>query len=265
MTRFQSDAPLIPFINDEMVQLFTKIMRYFVKRNVLEEAGSDYKLINIDVAKKENRKESSAIKLPTATNNLLLKSGCSKEKKIKFQGECAVILMNIILKLQERSPVKSVVVRKASCLSPVNMARQSEISVAKFESLVNKLFQGKHLTAKEADGAKSQYDDFLKSIVRQNLSSFEEFNFSDDRLDQYLIPHLHRNSKYQDLWKVCIFVFTMSHGQGAVKRGFNINKYLLVENIRETSTRGQRLVYDYFQSFNVKLHEYAIPKELLLS
>ena len=103
-----------------------------------------------------------------------------KRKKIKFQGECAVILMNIILKLQERSPVKSVVVRKASCLSPVNMARQSEISVAKFESLVNKLFQGKHLTAKEADGAKSQYDDFLKSIVRQNLSSFEEFNFSDD-------------------------------------------------------------------------------------
>ena len=169
--------------------------------------------------------------------------------------------MNIILKLQERSPVKSVVVRKASCLSPVNMARQSEISVAKFESLVNKLFQGKHLTAKEADGAKSQYDDFLKSIVRQNFSSFEEFNFSDDRLDQYLIPHLHRNSKYQDLWKVCIFVFTMSHGQGAVERGFNINKHLLVENIHETSTRGQRLVYDYFQSLNVKLHEYVIPKE----
>ena len=139
-----------------MVQLFTKIMRYFVKGNVLEEAGSDYKLINIDVAKKENRKESSAIKLPTATNNLLVKSGCCKENKIKFQGECSVILMNIILKLQERSPVKSVVVRKPSCLSPVNMARQFEISVAKFESLVNKLFQGKHLTAKEADGAKSQ-------------------------------------------------------------------------------------------------------------
>ena len=103
---------------------FTKIMQYFVKRNVLEEAGSDYKLINIDVAKKE----SSAIKLPTATNNLLVKSGCSKEKKIKFQGECAVILMYIILKLQECSPVESVVVRKASYLSPVNMARQSEIS-----------------------------------------------------------------------------------------------------------------------------------------
>ena len=56
LTQVQSDAPLVPFVNDEMVQLFTKIMRYFVKRNVLEEAGSDYKLIIIDVAKKENRK-----------------------------------------------------------------------------------------------------------------------------------------------------------------------------------------------------------------
>ena len=86
LTRFQGDAPLVPFINVEIVQLFTKIMRYFVKRNVLEEAGSDYKLINNDVAKKENRKESSAIKLPTATNNLLVKSGYSKEKKNKISG-----------------------------------------------------------------------------------------------------------------------------------------------------------------------------------
>ena len=48
--------------------------------------------------------------------------------------------MSIIWKMQECSPVTSVLVRKASCLSPVNMAKQSEISVAKFESLVSKLF-----------------------------------------------------------------------------------------------------------------------------
>ena len=31
------------------------------------------------------------------------------------------------------------------------------------------------------------------------------------------------------------------------------------------STRGQRLVYDYFKLLDVKLHEYTIPKELLLT
>ena len=45
------------------------------------------------------------------------------------------------------------VVKKASCLSPVKMVKQSKISVAKFEFLVHKLFQGEHLSEKEADGA----------------------------------------------------------------------------------------------------------------
>ena len=56
LTRFQRDAPLIPFINDEMVQLFTKIMRHFVKGNVLEEAGSDYKLTLTLQRRKTGRK-----------------------------------------------------------------------------------------------------------------------------------------------------------------------------------------------------------------
>ena len=83
-----------------------------MKRNVLKEASSDFKLINIDVTRKENSMGSAAIKLHTTTSNLLLKSSCFKEKKIKFLGDCAVILMNIMLKLQERSPVNSVMVRK---------------------------------------------------------------------------------------------------------------------------------------------------------
>lgn len=61
--------------------------------------------------------ESAATKLPTATSNLLLKSSRSKEKKIKFRGYCAAILMNIILKLQERSPFK----KKKKERSPVKL------------------------------------------------------------------------------------------------------------------------------------------------
>ena len=62
LTQFQSDAPLVPFINDGMVQLLTKIMRFFTKRNVLEEASSDYKLINIALQRtKQNGKCSHKI------------------------------------------------------------------------------------------------------------------------------------------------------------------------------------------------------------
>ena len=55
LTQFQRDVLLVPFINNEMVQLFTKIMQFFIKQSMLKEASSDYKLMNIDVIKKEIR------------------------------------------------------------------------------------------------------------------------------------------------------------------------------------------------------------------
>ena len=57
----------------------------------------------------------------------------------------------------------------------------------------------------------------------------------------------------------------MSHRQGAIERGFNFNKHLFVENLREISTKGQKLVNDYFQWLKVNLHEYAVPKDFVLS
>ena len=83
LTQFESDAPVVPSINNEMVEIFTKIMQFLIKRNLLEEASSDYKPINIDVTKKENRMESAAIKLLRATNNLILKMSYFKGKKKK--------------------------------------------------------------------------------------------------------------------------------------------------------------------------------------
>ena len=48
------------------------------------------------------------------------------------------------------------------------MVGEQESSILKFEYLVDKLFQSKHLSVKEADAAKYQYDDFLKSVVKGN-------------------------------------------------------------------------------------------------
>ena len=40
---------------------------------------------------------------------------------------------------------------------------------------------------------------------------------------------------------------------------------MLVENLEETSIKGQRLLYDYIASKNVTIHEFIIPKEVTLS
>ena len=120
------------------------------------------------------------------------------------------MLMNIILKLQEHSPVKSVVVRKASCLSPVNMARQSEISVSKFESLVNKLFQGKHLTAKEADGAKSQYDDLSNPLFVKIFQVLRSLIFLMIDLTSSS-SHICTETASTKTYGRCVFLFSQRH------------------------------------------------------
>ena len=56
----------------------------------------------------------------------------------------------------------------------------------------------------------------------------------------------------------------LAHGQSRTERGFNINKAMLVENLEETSIKGQRLLYDYMASKNVTIHEFIIPKEITL-
>ena len=91
------------------------------------------------------------------------------------------------------------------------MAKQSEISVEKFESVVIKLFQAEHPTMKEPDGAKIQFDDFLKSVVRQ---IFQVLRFFDLRLDQLLSQHLHRNNKYRNFGKVYISTVSRAKCRG---------------------------------------------------
>ena len=45
-----------------------------------------------------------------------------------------------------------------------------------------------------------------------------------------------RQFERKDFWHVCIFIFTLCHGQSSVERGFNINKETLVDNLKEKSS-----------------------------
>ena len=61
-----------------------------------------------------------------------------------------------------------------------------------------------------------------------------------------------------------IFVFTLSDGQAQVKRGFNINADLLVENLT-SSIVAQRRVYDHLSVTKSLPHGFEIKDELRVS
>ena len=159
------------------------------------------------------------------------------------------MLQTMIKKIQEKSPIKLKFARVAAALSPLNMANlDADTNEKKFDSLVNVIYEHKRLAAKEADAAKEQYDNFLSNDVLSHVNDFKNFDMKENRLDEFLGTYSIGKKCYDDLWKVCQFIFTLSHGQSVVERGFNVNKDALLDNMKEKTLISLRTVYDEIRS-----------------
>lgn len=53
------------------------------------------------------------------------------------------------------------------------------------------------------------------------------------RFDVFFCVYLHGNEKYQDFWYVYKVIFVLPNGQSVVRRKFNGNKDVLVENLNQ--------------------------------
>ena len=67
------------------------------------------------------------------------------------------------------------------------------------------------------------------------------------------------------MWKVCQFIFVLSHGQSQTERGFNINKEVLREILQELSLISQHIVYDHMKASGDDIANFVISKDLAKS
>ena len=142
------------------------------------------------------------------------------------------------------------------------MVRLSEESSFRFRTLVDKLYNLRKITVSTADNAKGQYDELLRAVKFEHKERFLKFNFSNDRLDEFLGIYLNNERQYKDLWLICKLVFVLSHGQSNIERGFSVNKDVIQHNQKERSLISQRLIYDSVQSSGIALHEFEVTPEL---
>ena len=70
------------------------------------------------------------------------------------------MLVAIVQKLQEKIPLKHLLVRCVSCLDPHRMARNKEECSLRFSGIVDKLYENKWITSNGADLAKKEFDTF---------------------------------------------------------------------------------------------------------
>ena len=266
LVKFQTDAPMLPFLADTLETMLRDIMRFFISKSALDKASTQTTLLKLDVTVEGGLcVPISDVKLPTASKSKLKRLKLNSQQKDIFLKEYRRFLIGMTVKLQERSPLNFAVVRAAASLDPVKMVSHEDECVLLFGNLVDILFEHKRLTSFEGDEAKDQYKDFMAVVVHGHADVFRTFNHKTTRLDTFLYPFLGGDkSKYKLLWKVSLFIMTLSHGQATIERGFNVNKEVLVENLAKESIRSQRLVYDHLKSVD-KLHEVPIPRELVIS
>ena len=105
----------------------------------------------------------------------------------------------------------------------------------------------------------------LKSAHSELKDVFLTFDQKTDRIDSFYAGIMSESASYKDCWEIFKFVFTLSHGQASIERGFSINKELLVENLQEESIVCQRMVYDHVNCSGESITEVPMTNALLKS
>ena len=259
---FQTDKPMMPFLCDSLQKIVRHLMLIFISKEVVDKCKWAYQLCNIDLNDKKIFLTNESIKLPTATSSALRQLNVTSDVKYIFRKECSEILVSLLKKLLERSPLASKLCRAFACFSPLNMVQLRERCIAKFAVVVDMMYQANLLPSLTADEAKREYEIFLDTEVKRNLEVFSNYDVKKERLDTFFGNYLQGNKKYESLWPVCIFTFTFSHGQSHVERGFNINDDILVPNLSEDSLISQRLSYDSLKVSGQDAHNLIITDEM---
>ena len=71
LTRFQTNNPMLPFISDALMEMFTSLMSMIIKQNVLNDPTTALKLVKVIMTGKENQLDAVPIKLGTALKQML--------------------------------------------------------------------------------------------------------------------------------------------------------------------------------------------------
>ena len=255
LKRYQSDDPMVPFMAADLQGVLVSLGRMMLKDAYVE------KVHRIELTE-EKLLHPNDLKLGLGVRDSLRKT-CSNDKMqvARLKGQCFLFVKTLLSKLQASCPLKSRFLRSARALNPslwVKRDHGSEQAIAE-SSLVALLDETVKLTwfeGHEADVMKDRMVTKLKEDAFQEKA--RSWDGSLQRLDDFWQGVFEPGTAEN---KLVNRVLTLSHGQAAVERGFNINKEAVVENQLEESLVAQRFVFDGVREQDLK--ELEISKVMI--
>ncbi|CAH3122844.1 unnamed protein product [Pocillopora meandrina] len=229
-------------------------------------ASSAVKLLKIDFKKRENcldvEKLDVGFVAATKLKELQAAKKISDRQTYEFRKEFQSFLTATVGKLIEKTPIAYSLARNLCCLDPIHIVTEKEASCARFKIVLKKLVECKRVDIHDCDILLSQYSEFTERATQVHKSEFEDFDFTDQRLDAFLQKHIGLVGSLSKLWDVVKFLLCLSHGQASVERGFSVNRQLMIENMKETTFVAQRTIHDHILSID-GFHKLVISNEFL--
>ena len=118
---FQTDVPMLLFMFSELEKIFSRLIRLIFKQEKLTIPIME-RIKKKRLMDKNNHLEHDAlVDIIAATKVSLEGVQLSEEKKNKFKGQCRTMVLDILVKLAEKTPLRYAVIFCASSLSCGNM------------------------------------------------------------------------------------------------------------------------------------------------
>lgn len=229
LNHFQSDFPMLPFMYESHMTLIKSLLKKVVKDSVMDSAITAQQFCNIDVHNAENLKKKSDTDIGTgalsALNKKMQASTTNSSTRSAFYSQCQKFVIACIEKLADKNPLKFRFVRHCSCLSPVEMARNTTHCLKLFKRCAAELHSSQRLSSTHADLACAEFDNFLQTVLPLHKEQFENFHWTTDRLDTFFVNLIQQQQRdaYENLLHVIQIVCCLFHGNAAVERGFSVS------------------------------------------
>ena len=114
LVMFQTDAPVLPFMFSKLEKIFNRLMRLIFKQEKLTIPITERIKKKWLMVKNNHLEHDALVDIGAATKVSLKGVQLSEEKKNKFKGQCRTILLDILVKLAEKTPLRYPVVCCAS-------------------------------------------------------------------------------------------------------------------------------------------------------
>ena len=123
---FQTNSPMISFMCSGLEKIFNQLLRLVFSKDVIDQTGGILEKNKEWLTNKKSYVEDSLVDVGSATKYLLEQAKVSAEKKRAFEGECKKMIIDILVKLQENTPLRHTIIRNSSALISSNMVHKSD-------------------------------------------------------------------------------------------------------------------------------------------